>query len=49
MRDTHVAGIMGGDAPEHDPDIELMPFFALSHRFFSSLRSTYYDRIMDPR
>lgn len=35
------------NAPEHDPDIELMPFFALSHRFFGSLRSTYYDRIMD--
>ncbi|KAI9757051.1 MAG: hypothetical protein M4579_003620 [Chaenotheca gracillima] len=32
--------------PEHDPDIELMPFFAISHRFFQSLRSTYYDRIM---
>ncbi|KAF7586513.1 hypothetical protein BBP40_008773 [Aspergillus hancockii] len=35
------------NSPEHDPDIELMPFFALSHRFFSSLRSTYYDRIME--
>ncbi|KAJ5312417.1 hypothetical protein N7508_003247 [Penicillium antarcticum] len=35
------------NAPEHDPDIELMPFFALSHRFFGSLRSTYYDRIME--
>jgi delta8-fatty-acid desaturase len=34
------------NSPEHDPDIELMPFFALSHRFFDSLRSTYYDRIM---
>ncbi|KAJ6111685.1 hypothetical protein N7523_007746 [Penicillium sp. IBT 18751x] len=34
------------NSPEHDPDIELMPFFALSHRFFGSLRSTYYDRIM---
>ncbi|KAI9652845.1 MAG: hypothetical protein M1831_006370 [Alyxoria varia] len=33
--------------PEHDPDIELMPFFSLSHRFFDSLRSTYYDRVMD--
>ncbi|KAL4872360.1 hypothetical protein BDV12DRAFT_183048 [Aspergillus spectabilis] len=32
--------------PEHDPDIEHMPFFAISHRFFDSLRSTYYDRIM---
>lgn len=35
------------NAPEHDPDIELMPFFAVSHRFFGSLRSTYYDRIME--
>lgn len=34
------------NSPEHDPDIELMPFFAVSHRFFSSLRSTYYDRVM---
>lgn len=35
------------NSPEHDPDIEHMPFFAISHRFFDSLRSTYYDRIMD--
>ncbi|KAJ5355139.1 uncharacterized protein N7496_012351 [Penicillium cataractarum] len=35
------------NAPEHDPDIELMPFFAVSQRFFKSLRSTYYDRIME--
>ncbi|KAL9062957.1 MAG: hypothetical protein Q9157_008513 [Trypethelium eluteriae] len=34
------------NSPEHDPDIEHMPFFAISHRFFSSLRSTYYDREM---
>ena len=34
------------NSPEHDPDIEHMPFFAISHRFFKSLRSTYYDRIM---
>lgn len=32
--------------PEHDPDIEHMPFFAISHRFFTNLRSTYYDRVM---
>ncbi|KAJ6090290.1 hypothetical protein N7486_009105 [Penicillium sp. IBT 16267x] len=35
------------NAPEHDPDIELMPFFALSHRFFTSLRSTYHNRVME--
>lgn len=34
------------NSPEHDPDIEHMPFFAISHRFFASLKSTYYDRIM---
>lgn len=34
------------NSPEHDPDIEHMPFFAVSHRFFESLRSTFYDRIM---
>ena len=34
------------NSPEHDPDIEHMPFFAISHKFFDSLRSTYYDRIM---
>ncbi|PLB40938.1 fatty acid desaturase [Aspergillus candidus] len=34
------------NAPEHDPDIEHMPFFAISHRFLNSLRSTYYDRVL---
>ncbi|KAK2779304.1 hypothetical protein FQN52_002473 [Onygenales sp. PD_12] len=34
------------NSPEHDPDIEHIPFFAVSHRFFDSLKSTYYNRIM---
>jgi delta8-fatty-acid desaturase len=34
------------NSPEHDPDIEHMPFFAISHRFFENLRSTYYEKIM---
>nr|OQO31764.1 hypothetical protein B0A51_00666 [Rachicladosporium sp. CCFEE 5018] len=34
------------NSPEHDPDIQHMPFFAITPRFFSSLKSTYYDRIM---
>ena len=34
------------NSPEHDPDIEHMPFFAISHRFLASLRSTYYERLM---
>ncbi|KAK3384749.1 fatty acid/sphingolipid desaturase [Podospora didyma] len=35
------------NSPEHDPDIEHMPFFAVSHRLLGSLRSTYYDKIME--
>jgi sphingolipid 8-(E)-desaturase len=35
------------NSPEHDPDIEHLPFLAISHRFFDSLKSTYYNRIMD--
>ncbi|KAI4120622.1 MAG: hypothetical protein LQ338_006882 [Usnochroma carphineum] len=34
------------NSPEHDPDIEHIPHFAISHRFLESLRSTFYDRIM---
>jgi delta8-fatty-acid desaturase len=33
--------------PEHDPDIQLMPFFAVSPRLLDSLRSTFYDRVME--
>ncbi|KAF4300666.1 putative fatty acid desaturase [Botryosphaeria dothidea] len=31
---------------EHDPDIQHLPFFAISHRFLESLRSTYYDKVL---
>lgn len=34
------------NAPEHDPDIEHLPLFAVSHRLLGSLRSTYYERVM---
>ena len=34
------------NSPEHDPDIEHMPIFAISHRLLANLRSSYYDRIM---
>lgn len=34
------------NSAEHDPDIQHLPFFAISPRFFESLRSTYYDRVM---
>ncbi|KAG8424287.1 hypothetical protein J3458_001093 [Metarhizium acridum] len=35
------------NAPEHDPDIEHIPLFAVTHRLLGSLRSTYYDRVME--
>ncbi|EOD46229.1 putative fatty acid desaturase protein [Neofusicoccum parvum UCRNP2] len=31
---------------EHDPDIQHLPFFAISHRFLGSLTSTYYDKVL---
>ncbi|PNP37148.1 hypothetical protein TGAM01_v209305 [Trichoderma gamsii] len=34
------------NAPEHDPDIEHMPLFAVSHRLLGDLRSTFYERVM---
>ncbi|RDW67888.1 putative delta 8-sphingolipid desaturase [Coleophoma cylindrospora] len=34
------------NSPEHDPDIQHLPFFAISHRLLGSLRSTFYERIM---
>ncbi|KXJ90685.1 fatty acid desaturase-domain-containing protein [Microdochium bolleyi] len=33
--------------PEHDPDIQHMPMFAVSHRFLGSLKSTYYGFVME--
>ncbi|KXH39246.1 fatty acid desaturase [Colletotrichum nymphaeae SA-01] len=35
------------NSPEHDPDIEHLPFFAISHRFLGNLTSTYYERVME--
>ncbi|KAK2033599.1 fatty acid desaturase [Colletotrichum zoysiae] len=34
------------NSPEHDPDVEYLPFPAVSYRFLAGLRSTYYDRVM---
>ncbi|OHE98556.1 fatty acid desaturase [Colletotrichum orchidophilum] len=35
------------NSPEHDPDIEHLPFFAISHRFLGNLTSSYYERVME--
>lgn len=34
------------NAPEHDPDIQYVPIFALSHRMLNSLHSTFYGIVM---
>ena len=44
-RSHNVHHIVTND-PAHDPDIEHLPFFAVSHRFFTNLFSTYYDRVL---
>ncbi|RKP08861.1 fatty acid desaturase-domain-containing protein [Thamnocephalis sphaerospora] len=33
--------------PEHDPDIQLVPFFALSERFFDSIFSSYHKKQLE--
>ncbi|CAF0780453.1 unnamed protein product [Rotaria sordida] len=34
------------NSPEHDPDIQHLPFFAVTTRFFQSIYSTYHKRIL---
>ncbi|KAI8144048.1 delta-6-fatty acid desaturase [Fennellomyces sp. T-0311] len=33
--------------PEHDPDIQHIPFFAITTRFFNNIYSTYYKRVLE--
>eukprot|EP01103_Thecamoeba_quadrilineata_P015421 TRINITY_DN4872_c0_g1_i1.p1 TRINITY_DN4872_c0_g1~~TRINITY_DN4872_c0_g1_i1.p1 ORF type:complete len:523 (-),score=71.67 TRINITY_DN4872_c0_g1_i1:308-1876(-) len=35
------------NSAEHDPDIQHMPFFAITQRFFESISSSYYERVME--
>lgn len=44
--DNHDIHHLVTNHPEHDPDIQHLPFFAISSKFFSSLRSTYYNHTM---
>lgn len=34
------------NAPEHDPDIQHLPFFAITPKFFRSIYSTYHKKIL---
>ncbi|KAJ9113788.1 hypothetical protein QFC20_001815 [Naganishia adeliensis] len=45
-KDNHNIHHLVTNHPEHDPDIQHIPFFAISTKFFSSLWSTYYKRVM---
>ncbi|MBW0496205.1 hypothetical protein O181_035920 [Austropuccinia psidii MF-1] len=44
--DNHDVHHLVTNHPEHDPDIQHLPFFAISTKFFQSLRSTYYKHTM---
>ena len=33
--------------PEHDPDIQYIPFFSITHRFMESLTTTFYEWVME--
>ncbi|ORY23563.1 fatty acid desaturase-domain-containing protein [Naematelia encephala] len=44
--DNHNVHHLVTNHPEHDPDIQHVPFFAISKQFFGSLWSTYYKRVM---
>lgn len=35
------------NSPEHDPDIQHMPFLAVSHRLLGNLSSSFYERVME--
>jgi delta8-fatty-acid desaturase len=43
---THNVHHIVTNSPEHDPDNQHLPVFAVSHRFLGSLFSTYHNRIM---
>lgn len=43
---TNTSHIVTND-PEHDPDIQHVPFFALSPRFVENLKSSYYNTVLE--
>ncbi|GMK56792.1 hypothetical protein CspeluHIS016_0306320 [Cutaneotrichosporon spelunceum] len=44
--DNHDIHHLVTNHPEHDPDIQHMPFFAITPQFFRDLWSTYYKRVV---
>ncbi|KAF7731611.1 Delta 8 Fatty Acid Desaturase [Apophysomyces ossiformis] len=45
-KDNHNVHHIVTNHPEHDPDIQHLPFLAITTRFFDNLYSTYYKRIL---
>ncbi|CAO3650728.1 unnamed protein product [Cunninghamella blakesleeana] len=45
-KDNHNVHHIVTNDPEHDPDIQHVPFMAISTRFFENLYSSYYGRVM---
>ncbi|CAO3590666.1 unnamed protein product [Absidia cylindrospora] len=45
-KDNHNVHHIVTNDPENDPDIQHLPFLAISTRFFQNLYSTYYGRVM---
>ncbi|GLA25620.1 hypothetical protein AnigIFM63326_002361 [Aspergillus niger] len=43
---THNVHHIVTNAPEHDPDNQHLPFFAVNHRFLGNLFSSYHERLM---
>ena len=45
-KDTHYVHHVVTNNPEHDPDIQHLPFLAVSTKFFKSIFSTYHKRML---
>ncbi|PWY64252.1 fatty acid/sphingolipid desaturase [Aspergillus heteromorphus CBS 117.55] len=43
---THNVHHIVTNAPEHDPDNQHLPFFAVNHRFMGNIISTYHERLL---
>ncbi|KAG2233526.1 delta-6-fatty acid desaturase [Thamnidium elegans] len=45
-KDNHNVHHIVTNHPEHDPDIQHLPFLAITNKFFNNIYSTYYKRVI---
>ncbi|KAI8364751.1 delta-6 fatty acid desaturase [Radiomyces spectabilis] len=45
-KDNHNVHHIVTNDPEHDPDIQHLPFLAITTKFFSNIYSTYYKKVL---